>query len=102
MSVVEQAGGRMNAAVRGAQCWLEPISSLVILGLLGLVPWPRRSAPPHPRTGRAGHGWLSFVFLGCCLLGVAMTLRFYSHDNVQLWPGLAVMAVDQKGSSAEP
>jgi hypothetical protein len=40
---------------------------------------------------------LSFVFLGCCLLGVTMTLRFYSHDNVQLWPGLAVMALRPGG-----
>jgi hypothetical protein len=94
VAVVEQAsGGRLNAALRGAQCWLEQIPSLVALGLLGLLPWPWRS-----RGSRGSrYGFLSLVFLGCSLLGVTMTLRFYSHDNVQLWPALAVLAVRPGG-----
>jgi len=41
--------------------------------------------------------FVPWLFLLASLLGVSMTLRFFTHDNAQLWPALAVLALRPTG-----
>jgi hypothetical protein len=38
-----------------------------------------------------------WLFLLAALIGVTMTLRFFTHDNAQLWPALAVISLRPTG-----
>ena len=40
---------------------------------------------------------MPWLFLLSALMGVSMTLRFFTHDNAQLWPALAVLACRPTG-----
>ena len=85
------AGGRTLAIAQGLPCLFEQIPGLLLLGVLGssgLFPAGRAKAP------LALAAW---VFAGAAFVGVAYTLRFFSHDNVALWPALAVLAVRPAG-----
>jgi hypothetical protein len=42
-------------------------------------------------------GFVAWAFLVASLLGITMTLRFFTHDNAQLWPALAVLAMRPTG-----
>ena len=89
--VVRALGGRFHAVLAGLPCLFEQIPGLFALAALGaseLFP-RRRHAPPL-----AAGAWL---FAVAAFVGVAYTLRFYSHDNVELWPALAVLAVRPAG-----
>ena len=92
VAVVAQAlGGRLRAVMAGLPCMFEQIPGLLALAALGaseLFP-RRRSATPLALSA-----WL---FALGAFAGVTFTLRFYSHDNVQLWPALAVLAVRPAG-----
>ncbi len=84
-------GGRFHAVIAGLPCTFEQIPGLLVLALLGaseLFP-TRRDQPPLALA--------AWCFALAAFLGVAYTLRFYSHDNVQLWPALAVLAVRPAG-----
>jgi len=89
--VTQGAGGRTLAIAQGIPCLFEQIPGLLLLGVLGsseIFPTEREKPP------LALAAW---VFAGAALLGVAYTLRFFSHDNVELWPALAVLAVRPSG-----
>jgi hypothetical protein len=88
--VATGAGGYWNAAGIGMQCLPEQMPFLLGLAALGCVP-----GRFGVRTSRIG--FLPWVFLGASLLGVTMTLRFFTHDNAQLWPALAVVAFRPTG-----
>ncbi|HKY35187.1 MAG TPA: hypothetical protein VJN18_04550 [Polyangiaceae bacterium] len=88
--VVQGAGGYLNAATTGMQCLPEKIPAMLGVALLGCL--PGRVGVPASRLGFAP--WL---FLLASLAGVTMTLRFFTHDNAQLWPALAVLALRPSG-----
>jgi hypothetical protein len=88
--VVKGAGGYVNAAGIGMQCLPDQIPALLGLALLGCLP-----GRFNVRVSRIG--FVPWVFLLASLLGVSMTLRFFTHDNAQLWPALAVLALRPTG-----
>jgi hypothetical protein len=75
----------------GSRCIPNQLPISVALGALGLTalfPWPR----DVPRGSS-----FPWFFLLSAYLGIGMTLRFYSHDNAQLWPALALVAGHPRG-----
>jgi hypothetical protein len=88
--VVKGAGGYLNAAGVGMQCLPDQMPAMIGVALLGILP-----GRFDVRTSRIG--FVPWVFLGSSLLGVTMTLRFFTHDNAQLWPALAVLAFRPAG-----
>lgn len=89
--VRDGAGGRLPAVLQGLPCLIEQMPGLLLLAAAGCAElFPRRG----PRLPWAFAAW---VFAALSLLGVTFTLRFYSHDNAQLWPALAVLAVRPAG-----
>jgi len=92
VAIVAQAlGGRVRAIWAGVPCLFEQMPGLIALGALGASTLFSRR---EPQSRLAFAGWL---FLVAAFLGVSYTLRFFSHDNVQLWPALAVIAVRPAG-----
>jgi hypothetical protein len=92
VTVVELAlGGRTHAVLSAIPCLFEQLPGLLVLSALGVAELASRSAARPPLAVAA---WL---FALAAAVGVSYTLRFFSHDNVQLWPGLAVLAVRPAG-----
>lgn len=91
--VVRGAGGYLNAAGIGMQCLPDQLPGMLGVALLGCLPG---------RFGLRGSrlGFVPWVFLLGALLGVTMTLRFFTHDNAQLWPALAVISLRPSGMVA--
>jgi hypothetical protein len=90
-AVRDPAGGRARAVLGGLPCFVEQMPGLLVLALLGL-------ANLFPRGGRRQPlAFVAYAFLGVALVGTTFTLRFFSHDNAQLWPALAVLAVRPAG-----
>ena len=88
--VVKGAGGYLNAAGIGMQCLPDQMPAMLGVALLGIL--PGRFDLKASRIG-----FVPWLFLGASLLGVTMTLRFFTHDNAQLWPALAVLAFRPAG-----
>jgi hypothetical protein len=88
--VVEGAGGYLKAAGIGLQCLPDQLPAMLGVAVLGCLPgyFGRKTSPI---------GFVPWLFLLCALLGVSMTLRFFTHDNAQLWPALAVLALRPSG-----
>lgn len=91
--VVSGAGGYVNAAGIGLQCLPDQMPAMLGLALLGCLPG-RFDVKPSPLA------LVPWVFLVAALLGVTMTLRFFTHDNAQLWPALSVLALRPSGMLA--
>ncbi|HEY6077239.1 MAG TPA: hypothetical protein VIW29_00455 [Polyangiaceae bacterium] len=91
--VVKGAGGYLNAAGIGMQCLPDQMPAMLGLALLGCL--------PGRFDVRASHlGFVPWLFLLASLLGISMTLRFFTHDNAQLWPALAVLSMRPSGMVA--
>ncbi len=88
--VVRGAGGYLNAAGIGMQCLPDQMPAMLGVALLGCLPGRFEA-----RASRAG--FVPWLFLLAALLGISMTLRFFTHDNAQLWPALAVLAMRPTG-----
>ena len=89
--VAHALGGRDRAVLAGLPCLFEQMPGLIALAAFGASTlFPRR----EPKPPLALAAWL---FVLAAFLGVSYTLRFFSHDNVQLWPALAVIAVRPAG-----
>jgi hypothetical protein len=88
--VVKGAGGYLTAAGNGIQCLPDQMPAMLGLAVLGCLPG---------RFGVRGSrlGFVAWVFLAAALLGITMTLRFFTHDNAQLWPALAVLSMRPSG-----
>jgi hypothetical protein len=92
VSVVRDAlGGRARAVLSGFPCLYEQMPGLLALAALGSTELFSRRTPRPPLALGA---WL---FVLGAFVGLSYTLRFFSHDNVQLWPALAVLAVRPAG-----
>jgi hypothetical protein len=91
--VVQGAGSYTSAALTGAQCLPEKIPALLGIGLLGCL-------PGRAEARASWRGVVPWVFLLAALVGVTMTLRFFTHDNAQLWPALSVLALRPSGLPA--
>jgi hypothetical protein len=89
--VREPAGGRLRAILAGLPCLVEQLPGLLALATLGLADLFAR------RSERAALGFVAPVFLLAAFVGTTFTLRFFSHDNAQLWPALALVAVRPAG-----
>lgn len=88
--VARGAGGYWNAVSNGLQCLPDQLPAMLAVAVLGCL--PRRL-----RWRALPMGLLPWGFLLASLLGVSMTLRFFTHDNAQLWPALAVLALRPSG-----
>lgn len=84
------AGGYWNAVGIGMQCLPDQIPAMLGAAALGCL--PGRFALPRLRLG-----WVPWLFLLAAIAGVSMTLRFFTHDNAQLWPALAVLSFRPSG-----
>jgi hypothetical protein len=89
--VREGSGGRLRAILNGLPCLLEQLPGLLALAALGLADLFTRGRE------RAPLGFVAPVFLVAAFVGTTFTLRFFSHDNAQLWPALALLAVRPAG-----
>jgi hypothetical protein len=91
VAVVKNAyGGRLSAALAGFPCLAEQLPGPIAFALAGCA----------GLFGRGERGPLAlgaFAFAGAALVGVAYTLRFFTHDDAQLLPALAVLAVRPMG-----
>jgi hypothetical protein len=85
------AGGRLQAIVSGLPCLVEQLPGLLALSTVGLADLFGR------RPERAPLGFVAPVFLVAAFVGTTFTLRFFSHDNAQMWPALALIAVRPGG-----
>jgi hypothetical protein len=88
--IVAGAGGYLNAAGIGMQCLPEQMPAMLGIAALGCLP-----GRFDVRGSKVS--FVPWVFLGASLLGVTMTLRFFTHDNAQLWPALAVLSFRPSG-----
>jgi hypothetical protein len=88
--VVAGAGGYFNAVGTGLQCLPDQVPAMLGVALLGVLP-----GRFDVRASRVA--FVPWLFLLAALLGIAMTLRFFTHDNAQLWPALAVLALRPAG-----
>jgi hypothetical protein len=89
--VRDASGGRLRAIISGLPCLVEQLPGLLALGVLGLADLFARGRERSPL------GFVAPVFLVAAFVGTTFTLRFFSHDNAQLWPALAVVAVRPAG-----
>ncbi|HEX6273367.1 MAG TPA: hypothetical protein VFZ53_10010, partial [Polyangiaceae bacterium] len=84
-------GGRLQAMLAGLPCLVERLPGPLAFALVGCTDLFRRGiARPPLVLGATG-------FALAALFGVAYTLRFYSHDDAQLLPALALVAVRPQG-----
>lgn len=88
--VARGAGGYLNAAGIGFRCLPEQMPAMLGVAVLGCL--PGRFDVRGPRLG-----FVPWLFLLASLVGISMTLRFFTHDNAQLWPALAVVALRPTG-----
>ena len=88
--VVTGAGGYLNAVGIGMQCLPDQMPAMLGVAALGCLP-----GRFDLRASRIG--FVPWVFLLSSVIGVSMTLRFFTHDNAQLWPALAVIAFRPSG-----
>jgi hypothetical protein len=84
------AGGRGQAILNGLPCMVEHLPGPLALAFAGSVRLPLPGA-------RLRFELCAYAFLALAFVGVTFTLRFYSHDNAQLLPALAVVAVRPGG-----
>jgi hypothetical protein len=89
--VREPAGGRVRAILSGLPCLVEQLPGLLAVATLGLADLFSRG------RGRAPLPLVAPAFLLAAFIGTTFTLRFFSHDNAQLWPALALVAVRPQG-----
>lgn len=88
--VVKGAGGYLNAVGIGMQCLPDQMPAMLGVAALGCLPGRFDLRP-------ARLAFVPWLFLLASLIGVSMTLRFFTHDNAQLWPALAVLALRPSG-----
>ena len=88
--VTRGAGGYLNAVGIGMQCLPDQMPAMLGAALLGCLP-----GRVDVRVSRLG--FVPWLFLLASVAGVSMTLRFFTHDNAQLWPALAVLALRPSG-----
>jgi hypothetical protein len=91
VAVVANAyGGRLHAMLAGLPCLVERLPGPIAFALAGCAGlFDRRMRAPLVL------GVVAFTL--AALVGVAYTLRFFSHDDAQLLPALAVVAVRPQG-----
>jgi hypothetical protein len=87
-------GGTLPAAAIGAHCLLDFLPYGLALGAAGAIPAFGLSAAPDED---AAPSFILPVFATASFVGLASTLRFYGHDNVQLWPALCLIALRPGG-----
>jgi hypothetical protein len=91
VSVVKNGyGGRFPAALAGFPCLVEQLPGPIAFALAG-------SAGLFGRGERGPLALGAFAFALAAFVGVAYTLRFFTHDDAQLLPALAVLAVRPMG-----
>jgi hypothetical protein len=84
-------GGRAAAVWAGMPCLIEQLPGPLVLATLGASNLFRPSGTRPPL------GLAAWAFVLAAFVGTTYTLRFFSHDNAQLWPALALIAVRPAG-----
>lgn len=93
-SIIVGAGGRLAATLNGLQCLPDQLPVYFLLLSLALVPIPRKAELAHEQGD--SHGWLAWVFAFASLVGVSLTLRFFTHDNAPIWAALSVTVLQPR------
>jgi hypothetical protein len=91
VQVVQNAyGGRLRAVFSGMPCLFEQMPGPFAFALAGC-------AGLFVRQNSGPLAFAAFGFGLAGLVGVSYTLRFFTHDDAQLLPALAVLAVRPQG-----
>jgi hypothetical protein len=88
-AIIVGAGGRIPATLNGLQCLPNQLPVYHLLLAVALLPVPHRTSP----VGRRPLGWLAWVFAASSLIGISLTLRFFTHDNAPIWPALCIIVL---------
>jgi len=72
------------------QCLPDQMPAMLGVAVLGCL-------PGRFDTRASRLSFVPWIFLLVSLLGISMTLRFFTHDNAQFWPALAVISLRPTG-----
>ncbi|MGE5785189.1 MAG: hypothetical protein ACM3ZE_11395 [Myxococcales bacterium] len=86
------AGGRIPATLNGLTCLPDQLPVCHLLLAVSLLPVANSARTRHSRFN-----YLAWVFALASLIGISLTLRFFSHDNAPLWAALAVVVARPTG-----
>jgi hypothetical protein len=86
-SIIVGAGGRIPATLNGLQCLPNQLPVYHLLLAVALLPVPKHVCGESRRP----FGWLAWVFAVSSLVGISLTLRFFTHDNAPIWPAFCVL-----------
>ncbi|HEY5959668.1 MAG TPA: hypothetical protein VIV60_24100, partial [Polyangiaceae bacterium] len=79
--------GRIPATLTGLQCLPDQLPVYHLLLSVALLPCP----PKSRATSHNPLGYLAWVFALASLIGISLTLRFFTHDNAPIWAALSVL-----------
>lgn len=88
-SILVGAGGRWAATLLGLQCLPDQLPVHYLLLAVTLLPTPAS----FRRQVTCPNGYLAWVFAASCLVGISLTLRFFTHDNAPMWAALAALSL---------
>lgn len=86
-SILVGAGGRLPATLIGLQCLPDQLPVYHLLLAVALLPTPSGFRRFQVRP----FGYLAWTFAAASLIGISLTLRFFTHDNAPIWPALVVL-----------
>ncbi len=86
-SILVGAGGRLPATLIGLQCLPDQLPVYHLLLAVALLPTPSGFRRLEVRP----FGYLAWTFAAASLIGISLTLRFFTHDNAPIWPALVVL-----------
>lgn len=87
-AIVVGAGGRLPATLDGLKCLPNQLPVFHLLLAVALLPISVRVSQRW-----FGNRLLAWTFALAALVGITLTLRFFSHDNAPLWAGLALLVM---------
>lgn len=91
-AILAGAGGRLPATFNGLTCLPDQLPVYHLLLAVSLLP-----VANAVRTHQTRPSYLTWVFALASLIGISLTLRFFSHDNAPLWVAIAVIAMRPTG-----
>lgn|GEM_PF-2425482 len=88
-SIISGAGGRWPATFIGLQCLPEQLPFGHLLLAIAVLPLGRYGRVDERRP----LAYVAWLFGLAVLIGITLTLRFFSHDNAPLWVAYSVLVL---------